>query len=531
MTSQTSPSFLSVFGGALPVVRASVFALSGALLLSSCGVHQVVPAAGVKSERRGASYYLPRTVVVANVPVKRIGFEKGEFHFYCEPLLRIKPNKVPASFSVGEDFTMDLAGERDPEHRYVAVYPSGPFKTFTQTLALNEQGVLTKGEASVENKTVDFIVSTLEAGAKVASSAIKAAAGDGLFEGPGLKDLLDHVNSLDNGPDLTIEGLKVGLTVLLADDPETTLKALKAAAKPVGTDDAETQRKKQLASAALEEWDNFVKDCPRGRVEMTNATRAYKDLLAATEALEKATSLADRNALRNERDALLARFMGKKSERVWVGQFRWTPPKRAAGKVESFLIAPQTLFTIEADGGIVSYGVRPETPAPREFREPTNGKKYTTVTLSCRSEIPEQTAAWEQLGVERARHGWHYRIPAQARISLAVNGSTRFQRRALIAQHGCVAFVPATSYGQKIASTVELDPITGGLKSVTHGGQAFDPAMMTKLGTAAAGVIDAESERAAAKAAASDPVAQLERKKKLLELQRDVKALEAASGG
>jgi flagellar motility protein MotE (MotC chaperone) len=128
--------------------------------------------------------------------------------------------------------------------------------------------------------------------------------------------------------------------------------------------------------------------------------------------------------------------------------------------------------------------------------------------------------------VDKRKHGWHYRIPASATIQLKVGGSARFAKETFIGQHGCVAFMPATTASQKIVSIIELDPISGGLKSSTQGAQASDPGLITRVASASSEVITAERQREKADETASDQVQQLKRKKELLQLNKDIAALE-----
>jgi hypothetical protein len=90
----------------------------------------------------------------------------------------------------------------------------------------------------------------------------------------------------------------------------------------------------------------------------------------------------------------------------------------------------------------------------------------------------------------------------------------------------CIAYLPATAGSQKVISDIELDPVTGALKSVNQGGNAFDPGLIGRVGTAAASVIDAEQSRYKAAAAENDPLALLKRKKEIMELQAKIKELQ-----
>jgi hypothetical protein len=496
-------------------------------LLSGCGVHQVVPAATPGGEGRGAGYYLPRTVLVATVPVTRTVSEPGPLRFYCLPLLQRETSITASSatFSVGKETALEIAGERDPSQKYIAIYPKGFTKTFTQTLAFNEQGVLSKGDGQVENKTVEFVVSSIEGAAKIASAAIKPAGGvDREFPlRPGLKELLDHINSLDAAPapDLTLGALRVGLATLLADKPEEKLEALgkQAEGDPVNG--------KEL-SGDIELWRNFAQSDLKGFREMFAATNSFKDMQRVEAALQGATAAADRAALGKERDAILERFLGGKKEITWIGQFRWVPSERQENQSSGTLHGEKSLLSIGPKG--LQFQTSPEIPPSADFKKPlpssgSSSEKTTAVALTYNSIIPDETSQWAALLDNRQKHGWHYRIPAQAIVNLTVGGARQISKRTFIAQHGCIAFVPATSAGQKVVSIVELDPATGALKSVTHGGQSFDPALASRTGTAIAGVVEAQQARAAADAAANDPLAQLERKKKILEAKKGIRDL------
>lgn len=490
-------------------------------LVAGCGVYEVVPAGKPSLEAKGASYNLPRTVIVANVPIKDTMTEKGEFSDYALPLLRLRPNYTGKehSFAVGEEISLEASSEKDPDQRFIAVNPRGPLHTYTQTLNLNEQGVLTKGEVSVENKTVEFTVSTLEAAAKIAGSVIAfAGAEDALFpERVGLGDLCDHLNSFDPDaqPKLTLPGLRAGLQILLAANPDNALEQLK------------TQPENQ---AAAKNWEAFTDKHAKGCNEITRAVTAYADLVKLNSLKDLAKAPADRAAFDAQRTTILARFLGTKSERTWIGQFRWVPPNRDARVTAGTVPASQQLFVLWSNRGVPQFDYPPEAPpSPTLTGGKKSGEKALVVKLVCESTVPPQTPAWQSLLGQEGRHGWHYRIPAQARVNLYVGKESRAMKRLDVAQHGCVAFLPATSSSQKVTSNVDLDPLTGALRGITQGGQAYDPALISRSGAAVAGVIDAESAHEKAEAAANDPVVQLTRKKNILQLQKDIQALQAPS--
>ena len=239
----------------------------------------------------------------------------------------------------------------------------------------------------------------------------------------------------------------------------------------------------------------------------------------------------DRTSLQNERDAVLAKFTGKKSEKkTWSGQFRWVPSARDPALISGTIDEKETLFVLSEHKGVTSFNVKPEVSPTFQLSAPGKAEeksdKSFSVSLACYSVIPLETGTWVNLLEKHKKHGWHYRIPAKATITLRVNNAVKARRRTYIGQQGCVAFMPATSSGQKVTSTIELNPVTGALMSSVHGGQAFDPGLVSRVGAATAGVVDAEKAREKAEATANDPLTQLDRKKKLLQLKKDIEGLE-----
>lgn len=144
------------------------------------------------------------------------------------------------------------------------------------------------------------------------------------------------------------------------------------------------------------------------------------------------------------------------------------------------------------------------------------------MTLSLESTIPKNTEIWESLRAKRNAKGWHYIEPAHSTVAVKVDKKTIITRQVQIAQHGVVAFTPAMSGGTKVTANIKLDPVTGARTEMTFEGDSFDPGLVTKVGDSGASMVEAAKLREKEDSVAS----QLERKKNILQLRKDISALQ-----
>jgi hypothetical protein len=149
-----------------------------ALFIQSCAsTTQVTPVASViRSGRGGIVYALPETVLDIVVPIDRTTETPPEAPFaeYSERLFGQKP-KITAdkvTYMVGLP-TVTASGEPDQSKVFYAQISGGPFSDSSMTMKFDARGVLTSSTVESENKTLEFVVSTFEAGAKIGGSAAK----------------------------------------------------------------------------------------------------------------------------------------------------------------------------------------------------------------------------------------------------------------------------------------------------------------------------------------------------------------------
>jgi hypothetical protein len=149
-----------------------------ALLIQGCAsTTEVTPVASVtRSGRGGIVYALPETVLDIVVPIDRTTETPPQSPFaeYSEKLFGQKP-KITAdkvTYAIGVP-TVTASGQPDQSKVFYAQISGGPFSDSSMTMKFDARGVLTSSTVESENKTLEFVVSTFEAGAKIGGSAVK----------------------------------------------------------------------------------------------------------------------------------------------------------------------------------------------------------------------------------------------------------------------------------------------------------------------------------------------------------------------
>jgi hypothetical protein len=149
-----------------------------AVLAQSCAsTTRVTPVSNViNSGRGGVVYALPETVLDIVVPIDRVTetAPKPPFLDWTEKLFGEKP-KIKAdksTYNIGLP-AIAASGQPDPSKVFYAQISGGPLSDSSMTLKLDARGVLTSATVESENKTLEFVVSTFEAGAKIGGSFAK----------------------------------------------------------------------------------------------------------------------------------------------------------------------------------------------------------------------------------------------------------------------------------------------------------------------------------------------------------------------
>jgi hypothetical protein len=485
-------------------------------LFSGCGHFQTMDNTDGKYTGKGDVYFLPKTQVIASVPMTMKITEAGPYVVFGPAMLAVAPANTETKYKFSVDqagITTELIGVQDPELEFVAIDRKNPMVTRSRTMRWNSEGVLTSAEAMVHNRTAEFVVSTIEAGAKIAASGAKFSSGvpGKLSERRGLDALRKYMNYEDPPADpdkgdkrpenldpLSEDGLRAGLDVLLEEG--------------IGAEGQDPDGKD-----GYEDWKRYAASEGSRFWKMNNAAgqaKLFKKIMA-TGGFGADGDAITKNETRAK--AILEFFTTKTTDKNWTGRFHWEPKKRCAGKTSGCLPDGVVLFSYSEADGLGKVGPTVESDAPLDdLRKPkTAGGADFQVALSLASQIPPGTDQWDAMRKGGGRRGWHYILPAQSKLTVSVKGNVVATKRVQIAQHGAVAFTPSTTGGPKVQANVKLDSVTGARTEATFGGDSFDPNLINRVGNAAASVLDADPA-----------VASLKRRKEILQLKKDIDTLE-----
>ena len=121
---------------------------------------------------RGVYYTLPRTVITVELPIIQTTYTPGP---YAELSAEILGQEAKTGDSVTYKLGTPVLGTRaepDPNETFLVKIAGTPLETRTLMLQLSEDGRITSAQSTVENKTVDFVVSTVKTSANIAAKAI-----------------------------------------------------------------------------------------------------------------------------------------------------------------------------------------------------------------------------------------------------------------------------------------------------------------------------------------------------------------------
>jgi subtilisin family serine protease len=183
----TSHRAHSHFTPACPEFAQSSAITSGGLFSAGCASHirsyhltnQASAAMATGATRaQGVYYALPQTVVTVAVPIKQVPKKPG-------PYVRWAPSYFPhrnddiitkdeATYEAG-DAAITTRGIPDPAQVYLVKVKGGLFEDTTMKFDVAENGTLTKADATVTNKSGEFIVGLIQTGASIAAKSMGAA--------------------------------------------------------------------------------------------------------------------------------------------------------------------------------------------------------------------------------------------------------------------------------------------------------------------------------------------------------------------
>lgn len=192
-------------------------------------------------------------------------------------------------------------------------------------------------------------------------------------------------------------------------------------------------------------------------------------------------------------------FTGATSISIETREFEFIPSRSETGKV--------LCGFSKTDGNITGYD-------PSD----TNQEKLEIVITTPPNQladIVEKVQAEEKKGEQ----GFYYRIPKIAAAEIKLDNTIILKEELLISQLGTVVALPADTGSRKVKYNISLYDSTGALKKLDINTEALDMEMLDKISSASQQFIEKIKE-------SEDELAQLEKRRKILEEMQKIKELE-----
>jgi hypothetical protein len=178
------------------IVWQLAWAVSLVLTGAACSTQHIVKPVGPNGGEgeRGVFYALPRTVILVDLPVTRV--DKTPSLMMKEAKgnqtdLDVLKKDATSHLGLSEsdltidaktffrtgDATIGVRSEADPAAIYYVELSGGFFKNRNFSLQVSEGGLISGADSSVEDRTIQFVVKTLEVTAAVAGKALVGALG------------------------------------------------------------------------------------------------------------------------------------------------------------------------------------------------------------------------------------------------------------------------------------------------------------------------------------------------------------------
>ncbi|HYJ05218.1 MAG TPA: hypothetical protein VEX43_08790 [Chthoniobacterales bacterium] len=482
--------------------------------------------------RGGITYSLPITHVRVAVPLEEASIvvtrtaTLSKVLIGVEPLAEFKtdlpktkfdeaiakaPQKTALAYGVGEGTQINIVGEPDSRQTFYARLKGGPFRDTTATFKLNNKGVMTKGTSEVENKTIDFAVSTIETATKFAAGLIKPASA--------LRPATPtQLEAAAKAYGLGIPALEAGLRIERLEGPVR---------------DEEIKKIEKENPDAWQEWRARGKPVLKEielADELIDLRNRREGLSTGLEVIPNVETLKLKLA---ELDGQIAKktshFVGEQKKTPWTANFNCVP-LTVKGGVRRNYVESHTLLVIDEETPSVwfSNGLLDRSPFLVAGKKPAKkGSSKNEVILVLNSSALPTASLTPRLSAEPARHGFPYRVPAATVAVVNFNDKQLSRLETRVAQHGIVAYLPRSLGSKKLKVDLDLDESSGSLTGLTTSSTAFDPALIGRVGAGAGEILDAQKARAKAEEDKNDPVNKLTRRKELLQLQKDIQTLEA----
>lgn len=448
------------------------------LLLLSAGCatkHIVVPVTKETKTESGVFYWLPRTVVVVDLPItksvkKRTPFwtsaganEQNEKQAIIDAAkielglekddLFLEANEKK-SFKTGVP-TITTRGESDPQQLFFVKLKGGFLKNRNFNIKLTEDGLISSAESKVEDKTLEFTMKSLESFAKIAGVALKAMA-------------LQDVSNKTRPPNLPPWAFQI-----------------------------------------IED----IKGVRTARLQLISGEKAPPNI--SIDALKYMVEQLDQ--LESQ---LIAHLTGVTETATKTLRFEIRP--NGSDSSTPLILNLATIFDDGLTFGTHPQVANPEIPAG--FAGSTGVGKIVSIQIDLYPST--QRAAFDLIDRSlKGERSYYYRVPATA-LATVRGGKEIVRSQLAIAQYGKVLSLPPDINSSSSVYKPTYYVNSGALQELLIQGNALDPSTVSSLATAAISVGDPIVERNKAKATANDELEQLKRQAAILEQKKKIKDLE-----
>jgi hypothetical protein len=163
-----------------------VYLLIVAVLLSTACESEVLvtkvdPTKPGTQRTNGVLFSLPRTVVIAEIPLTKTSLSPGNFarwtpFFYPELTTDDFVTEEKTTFKIGAP-TFTTRGQTDPNQVYIAHIKAKLFETKTLLLEMSEDGIVARAEATSKDDTIDIITSSIKTATSFIAPLLPVGAG------------------------------------------------------------------------------------------------------------------------------------------------------------------------------------------------------------------------------------------------------------------------------------------------------------------------------------------------------------------
>jgi len=466
------------------IFTCAIVSMFAASCSSSVEVVRVTKVAPYLKEE-GAYYYLPMTDLLFRTQVKQTTTNVGDLFVNFDKYVRECKKDINASLTPEDTkkenkfelgfWQMSAVALQDPDHFYRVDVSAEPLSSFTHTVELTENGILTAADSTVKDMTLEVTLAVADIAGSIAKTIFFAG------QQPTCPDILE------------------------VEEYRSQLAAVDQERKQFLLEGAGVARTDKALENAL-----GVFEADKTRIKNRFAKKPnFKALLKRTSSVSEETLYL-----------LEGRVRPPEFQQIVGGTLDWklkrVPKPKKGGK------------EVEVDGilDLANDDVLQEMLKDMNFTVDVLMPDHLGNALDC----PDGN----QLSkcTDPGGNGYRYRVPVNAEVVLKSKGKKQARGNVIVAQYGPIARLPSEIGGSEGNIVLNIYPATGSAKKISVGATPIKTETVTGIGSAITGTLEArkearEQEKTAEETAEVDA---LTKERDLLQLQKEIRDLKAELG-